>query len=155
MQYLTEQRIVAPGYSLLQDTVGQALTYEQDRLVAILRTHLTDSDRKALRELPDDAQGLHEITLLKRESRDFSLGEIKREIGRGEQLRSLYQIAQRVLPRLDISNESIKYYASLVAYYSVSRLKQLDAQLVDIYLLCFVHHRYQWLNDNKADSPRA
>ena len=47
MQYLAEQRIVAPGYSLLQDTVGQALTYEQNRLITVVRTHLNDSDREA------------------------------------------------------------------------------------------------------------
>lgn len=148
MQYLDEERIMAPGYSFLQDTIGQALTYEQERLTAIVHTHLTDADSEAIKDLLDDPQGLYEITLLKREPRDFSLGEIKREIGRGNQLRPLYQLAQRVLTHLDISNESIKYYASLVTYYSVFRLKQLDARVVEIYLLCFVHHRYQRLHDN-------
>ncbi len=51
------------------------------------------------------------------------------------------------MPCLDISNESIKYYASLVTYYSVFRLKQLDAWLVHLSLLCFVYHRYQKLHD--------
>src|SRR6266487_4233108 len=32
MHYMAEQRIVAPGYTLMQDTVGQAFTYEQERL---------------------------------------------------------------------------------------------------------------------------
>jgi TnpA family transposase len=152
LQYLVEQRIVAPGYSLLQDTVGQALMHEQDRLITLMRTHLNDSERQALKRLLGDAQGLHEITLLKREPRDFSLGEIKREIGRSEQLQPLYHLAQRVLPHLDISNESIKYYASLVTYYSVFRLKQLDEPIVAIYLLCFVYHRYQRLHDNLLHS---
>lgn len=69
------------------------MTYEQERLVAVMHAHLTSSDHQALRDLLDDDQGLHEITLLKREPRDFSLGEIKREIGRGEQLRPFYQLA--------------------------------------------------------------
>jgi TnpA family transposase len=152
LQYLAEQCIVAPGYSLLQDTVGQALTHEQKRLITIVQTHLTNADSEALKRLLDDAQGLYEITLLKREPKDFSLGEIKREIGRGAQIRPLYHLAQQVLPQLDISNESIKYYASLVTYYSVFRLKQLDERIVEIYLLCFVYHRYQRLHDNLIDS---
>jgi TnpA family transposase len=152
LQYLAEQRIVAPGYSLLQDTVGQALTHEQNRLITIVQTHLTNADSEALKRLLDDAQGLYEITLLKREPKDFSLGEIKREIGRGAQIRPLYHLAQRVLPHLDISNESIKHYASLVTYYSVFRLKQLDARIVEVYLLCFVCHRYQRLQDNLLHS---
>jgi TnpA family transposase len=152
MQYLDEQRIVAPGYSLLQDTVGQALTYEQNRLITVVRAHVNDSDREAFRCLMDDPQGLYEITLLKREPKDFSLGEIKRELRRGEQIRPLYLLTKQLLPQLDISNESIKYYASLVTYYSVFRLKQLDEQVVDIYLLCFVYHRYQRLHDNLINS---
>lgn len=64
----------------------------------------------------DTSDGLYEITQLKHEPRDFSLAEIRREIQRGEQIHPFYKIAQRLLPELKISNESIKYYASLVGY---------------------------------------
>ena len=40
-----------------------------------------------------------------------------------------------------------------MTYYSVFRLKQLDqGEVVEIYLLCFVHHRYQRLHDNLLHS---
>lgn len=152
MQYLTEQRIVAPGYSFMQTTVGKALTYEQNRLLTLVQTHLTTAEREALKHLLDDVQGLHAITLLKREPKDFSLGEIKREIAREAQLRPLYELAQRILPFLKIANESIKYYASLVTYYSVFRLERFDESLVQLYLLCFIYHRYQRLHDNLLSS---
>jgi len=152
MHYLQEQRIVAPGYSFLQDTVGKAHTYEQDRLITVVRNHLTDSDIEVLKNLLSDSQGLYEITLLKREPKNFTLSEIKREINRGEQICHLYHLVKRLLPHLLISNESIKYYASLVTYYSVFRLKQLDEPIVYIYLLCFVYHRYQRLHDNLINS---
>jgi TnpA family transposase len=148
MHFLAEQRIVAPGYSFMQDTVGQALTHEQDRLSAILSQYLSASDVTNLHRLVEDSPGLYEITQLKREPRDFSASEIKHEIRRGEQIDDLYRLAQKLLPELKISNESIKYYASLVSYYSVFRLKQLNEQTVRIYLLCFVYHRYQKLHDN-------
>jgi TnpA family transposase len=148
MHYLAEQRIVAPGYTLMQDTVGQALTHEQDRLTAILSQYLSASDVANLHRLLEDSPGLYEITQLKREPRDFSANEIKREIRRGEQIDDLYRLAQKLLPELKISNESIKYYASLVSYYSVFRLKQLNEQTARIYLLCFIYYRYQKLHDN-------
>jgi TnpA family transposase len=148
MHFLAEQRIVAPGYSFMQDTVGQALTHEQNRLSSILSQYLSTSDVAHLHRLVEDSPGLYEITQLKREPRDFSASEITREICRGEQLDDLYRLAQKLLPELKISNESIKYYASLVSYYSVFRLKQLNEQTVHIYLLCFVYHRYQTLHDN-------
>jgi hypothetical protein len=148
MHYLQEQRIFAPGYSFMQDTVGQALTSEQARLTTIVCHHLQNPDREALNLLLSDSQGLYEITLLKREPKDFSLGEIKGEIHRGEQIHNLYRLAEKLLPHLLISNESIKHYASLVTYYSVFRLKRFDLFLVYLYLICFVYHRYQRLHDN-------
>src|SRR6266851_3814851 len=71
-----------------------------------------------------------------------------REIARGEQLVQLYTVARRIVPKLDISREGITYYSSLVSYYSVFRLKQLDTWMVYLYLLCFIVHRYQRFNDH-------
>ncbi len=76
------------------------------------------------------------------------MGQIKREIHRGEQIVPLYRLAERVLPYLCLSNESIKYYASLVGYYSVYKLKRMHQRDVHLYLLCFVYHRYQRVHDN-------
>ncbi|ETW95400.1 MAG: transposase [Candidatus Entotheonella factor] len=137
-----------PGYTSMQDIIGQALTYEQDRLATILSRYLSRSDKQRLNELLEDSAGLYEITQLKREPKDFSAGEIKREIQRGDQIRDLYLLADKLLPDLDISNESIKYYASLVNYYSVYKLKRFDELTTYLYLLCFVYHRYQTLHDN-------
>lgn len=148
LAYLAEQRIVAPGYTVLQDLVGTALTYEQRRLLTILRAQLGAADYAALDRLLEPAQGLHPITVLKREPKDFSLGEMRQEISRLDQLRPLAQLADRLLPHLAISNEGIAYYASLAAYYSVFRLKQFDTFTAYLYLLCFVAHRYQRLHDH-------
>ncbi|MBA3817088.1 MAG: DUF4158 domain-containing protein, partial [Parachlamydiaceae bacterium] len=148
MNYLSEQRIVVPGYSFMQETVGKAITYEQNRLIAIIRNHFTHTDIEALKQLLIDSSGLYEITQLKHEPKDFTAGEIKREIDRGKQIQPLYRVAQKLLPELSISNESIKYYASLVDYYSVYKLKRLNEWIVYVYLLCFVYHRYQRMYDN-------
>ena len=142
LHYLEEHRLVAPGYSVLQDMVGTALTEEQHRVTTILRAQLTPADMEALQHLLEDAPGLYAITQLKREPKDFSASAMRDEIRRGDQLRALYGRAQQVLPALQISQESIKYYASLVTYYSVFRMKRLDAWIVYLYLLCFVYHRY-------------
>jgi hypothetical protein len=42
----------------------------------------------------------------------------------------------------------VRYYASLVEFYTVYKLKRMDREAVRLYLLCFVHDRYQRLNDN-------
>jgi hypothetical protein len=152
VNYMEEQRIVVPGYSFLQDAVREALAYEEHRLMIIVRNHLQDSAREALELLLQDSSGMYELTQLKHEPKDFDAGEIRREILRGERILDLYRLAKKVLLKLKISNESIKYYASLVTYYSVSRLTRLDINIVRVYLLCFVHYRYQKIRENLLNS---
>ena len=86
MHYMARQRVVVPGYTFMQDTVGQALTHEQKRLTTIVEHYLSPSDVVNLNRLLEDFPGLYEITQLKREPKDFSASEIKREIQRGEQI---------------------------------------------------------------------
>lgn len=148
MRYLAEQSLIAPGYSFMQDLIGNALKQEQARLITIATNHLSQADRLPLNKLLTNPDGLYELTRLKREPKDFSHKEISQEIKWSEQITDLYGVAQKLLFHLAISNESIKYYATLVSYYSVYQLNQLDEQLISIYLLCFIYHRYQKLHDN-------
>ena len=115
MHYLKDQRIVAPGYSVMQDTVSRALTCEQERLADVISHRLAHAHREALDRLLEDSPGLYEITQLRREPKDFSANEITREIRRGEQIRDLYHLAKSLLPDLGISHESVKYYATIGA----------------------------------------
>lgn len=148
LAYLARERIVVPGYTMIQEMIGDVLQHEKERLVAIASSQLTAGDALALDNLLDNPHGLYEITRLKREPKDFSNKEMNKEIQRGEQIKRLYAVAQNILPRLEISNESIHYYASMINYYSVFQMNQLETNLAYIYLLCFVYHRYQRLHDN-------
>lgn len=152
VSFLQEERIVLPGYSSLQDMVGQALIFEQNRLIALMGNSLNLPEINKLDALLEDSDSFYEITQLKREPKDFSLGEIKREIERARNIREIYRLAQMVLPKMDISNESVAYYASLVSYYSVYKLKRFERWIARLYLLCFVHHRYRRVNDNLINS---
>jgi hypothetical protein len=89
LQYLAEQRIVAPSYTVLQDIVRKALTTEQAPLIRIAEEHLTTADVAVLRKLLANPRGLYEITRLKREPKDFSNEATAREIRRGEQIGGL------------------------------------------------------------------
>lgn len=60
--FLTTQRLVAPGYTVLQELIGQALTAEQQRLITVVRTHLQPTGITAFQRLLEDAPGLYAIT---------------------------------------------------------------------------------------------
>jgi Domain of unknown function (DUF4158) len=51
VQYLENHRVVAPGYSFLQDVVSRALGKERGRLTSLLDSRLDEATRKALDRL--------------------------------------------------------------------------------------------------------
>ena len=63
-------------------------------------------------------------------------------------MKPVFTFACQFLAELEISNENIKYYASLVDYYTIYKLSRMSTGMVYVYLLCFVHNRYQRIKDN-------
>jgi hypothetical protein len=55
--FLAEQRIVAPGYTAMQDLVGGVLAHEQRRLAEMVHDQIDPPAKKALKRLLDDTQG--------------------------------------------------------------------------------------------------
>jgi TnpA family transposase len=145
---LRRERVVLPGYTILQNMVRGALAFERKRLAGALEGLIEAEDAKSLDRLLADDAGLHQITTIKRQPRDFSYQQLLTEIERGQQLRGLFALSERIIARLDLSGEGVRYYASLVEYYTVYKLKRMDREAVHLYLLCFIHDRYQRLNDN-------
>jgi Domain of unknown function (DUF4158) len=128
--YLETQRIITPGYSFLQDVVSQALAQERERISEIIKCSLDNKTRTALDDLHASRDGIYAITALKYEPKDFSLNEMRSEIARGHSLAALYQTAHNLLPVLEISNDSVAYYATLVDYYTVQKLQQMPTGMV-------------------------
>ena len=60
--------------------------------------------------------------------------------------------AQSFLASGGLSNESVKYYASLVKFYTVYKLQRTAPMTTRLYLLCFAYHRFRQINDNLVDA---
>jgi hypothetical protein len=146
--FLEYHRIVLPGYTYLQDLIGSAMTQEQNRIEKAVASGIPAAQRLQLDNLLTAEENLYQLTLLKHEPKDFSYQEVQKEVGRREALSGLYPLVCRFLPTLGISNENIKYYASLIDYYTVQKLHQLHPDTRHAYLLCFISYRYQMVNDN-------
>ena len=145
---MRNKRIVLPGYTYLQDLVRRALSFERHRLSGALFELIADKDMLLLDRLLRDEDGLHAITSIKHQPRDFSHKQLLAEIERGHRIRDLFEVARRVINQAELSAESVRYYASLVDYYTVYKLKRMSKEMVYLYLLCFIHDRYQRLNDH-------
>ena len=151
--FLEHHRVVLPGYSFLQEKViGRAITGEQNRLEKAVRAGIPEEQRIKLDNLLTAEESLYQLTLLKREPKDFSHQEVQKEVAKRIQLTDLFQLAKQFLPSLHISNENIKYYASLVSYYPVKDIKKMSREIAHAYLLCFISYRYQMVNDNLVNT---
>jgi hypothetical protein len=152
LQYLAHQRVVAPGYTYLQDLIGRTVTGERRRITQLLKDALTPPVERQLAALLVADEGMYRISVLKHEPKDFSYGELRQEVGRRQFFQPLYEFGQAFLAQAALSNESVKYYASLVQFYTVYKLQRMPWPTTRLYLLCFAYHRFRQLNDNLIDA---
>jgi TnpA family transposase len=152
LQYLVHRRIVAPGYTYLQDMVGRTVATERLRLTRLLDRALTPELEQQLQVLLEADEGMYRISLLKHEPKDTSYGELRQERERGTFFQTLFAFGQVFLACAGLSNESVRYYASLVHFYSVYKLQRMAAATARLYLLCFATHRFRQINDNLIES---
>lgn len=148
LSYLEKFRVVLPAYSTMQKIVSKAIIKERARLSALGRQHITRDVERALGALFNRKDRFYVLTLLKKAPKDFKYKQISQEIAKQKILKPLYDFAKDFLPRLKISNDNIVYFGSLVNFYSIFRLQQLQRGITNVYLLCFIYHRYHRINDN-------
>jgi hypothetical protein len=152
LQYLANRHIVAPGYTFLQDLVGRVVTRERQRITHLLGRAITPEVAKHLQALLESDEGLYQLTILKHEPKDFSHKELRQEGERRRFFQPLYEFARTFLATAGLSNDSVRYYASLVEFYTVYKLQRMAAPTARLYLLCFAYHRLQEINDNLIEA---
>jgi hypothetical protein len=152
LQYLAQRRLVAPGYTYLQDMVGRTVSGERLRITRLLGHALTPEVERQLEALLEADEGMYRISLLKHEPKDFSYGELRQEVERGKFFQPLFAFGQTFLASAGLSNESVKYYCSLVQFYTVYKLQRMAVPTVRLYLLCFASHRFRQINDNLIEA---
>ena len=152
LQYLGHQRVVAPGYTYLQDMIGQTVAGELLRITRLLGEALKPEVERQLEALLEADEGMYRISLLKHEPKDFSYGELRQEVERRKVFQQLFEFGQTFLASAGLSNESVKYYASLVQFYTVYKLQRMAGPTARLYLLCFAFHRFRQINDNLIEA---
>src|SRR5665648_305352 len=109
LEYLSNQGIVAPWYTFLQDLVSQVLSIERKRITDLLDKAITLELTVQLESMLQADESLYQITILKHEPKDFSYKELRQEVERRIFFQPLYQFAQGFLTTAGFSAESIKY----------------------------------------------
>jgi len=146
--YLEKAKVVLPAYSTIQKIISKAIIKERERLSAFGQQYINVDVEKTLQELLTLEDNSYKLTLLKKEPKDFNHKQISHEIDKQKLLKPVYDFAKVFLPLLEISDDNIRYYASLAEYYSVFSIQRLSRMISYVYLICFTYHRYQRINDN-------
>ena len=150
--YLNDQKIVRPGYTTLQSLISETLSNERKRLGVLLTEMLDDSAKTALQQLLVRDDTLSGLAALKQDAKHFGYRMMVLERQKRTALEPLYQLAKTLLPKLEISQQNLNYYASLAHFYTIYDLRRLKQEQTHLYLLCYVWLRYRQLTDNLVDA---
>ena len=151
--YCQQQNVIRPAYSSLQDIVTTALRDERNRLVNKLYTDADKELRAELDKLLTNDELFYNLTLLKKDQKNFSTTEIKNSVAKQQLIIGIYQKSQILMPKLGLSEQNIIYYANLAEFYTIQKLRRFtDKNLVRLYLLCYVHRRFLKINDHLVSS---
>ncbi len=146
--WLNTQKIIRPGYTTLQEIVSEALSAERQRLGDLLAAALSESASMALDQLLVRDDTLSQLAVLKQDAKSFGWRQMCREREKYATLAPLHEIAKTLLPKLEISQQNLLYYASLSNFYTVHDLREMKGEQRKLYLLCYAWMRYRQLTDN-------
>jgi hypothetical protein len=132
--------------------VGRVVTGERKRITQLLSHALTPAVEERLAALLQSDEGMYRISVLKHELKNFSYQELWQEVERRKFFQPLYEFAQTFLSSTGLSNESVKYYASLVQFYTVYKLQRMAVATMRLYLLCYAYHRFRQINDTLIEA---
>ena len=152
LTFLATRRIVRPGYTTLQGIISEVLTAERRRLEHLVEDGLDEEARAALRGLLVREDTLSELAALKQDAKHFGYRMMAMERQKRATLAPLHRVAKTLLPKLDISQQNVAYYASLAHYYTVYDLRRLKPGQTHLYLLCYAWQRFRQLTDNLVEA---
>ena len=152
--YMEIEKIVFPSYSTLQDLVGNALIVEEKRIKNAILKRCTLKTMALLDKLftTQKDQRFYDLTLLKQNPKNFNFKMIQAELEKHKKYYPLYRFAKRFLPKLKISQHNIAYYGSLVDHCQVQSLQSFQKEKRYFYLICYVYHRFQLMNDQLIET---
>lgn len=152
LELLKKNHVAIPGYTSIQDAVSKAWNNENKRVINSYYRYTNSNQRNAVLSLLEKTDKSHRIVSIKQDMKSFKNMDLSAEIEKHDQLNPIFKIATTVIPKLRLPATTINYYASMINYYNGSRLKKLNQETIQLYLLCYSFTRYQILNDNLLET---
>jgi TnpA family transposase len=146
-KYLQNNRIIIPKYRTLQDIFSKAFSMEEVRLNSIISS-IPKNIKQQLHELINNTENINQLNVIRCDQKDFQYTATTLEVKKAQGIAALYQFCKSLIPQLNISNNSIRYYAELAENYYASRLRKMGELQQLLYSICFIYSRYRQIMDN-------
>jgi TnpA family transposase len=147
-----KNHIAIPGITTVQDCVTQIWNCEFARIRKTYHRYTSKSQRQQVLALLEKTDDHHRIVSIRKDMKQFTTTDIDAELEKHIQLKAVFFVAKDILPKLQLPTATINYYAELINYYNGARLKQLNADTIQLYLLCYSYSRFQIINDNLLEA---
>jgi TnpA family transposase len=153
LEYCYKHKVLRPRYTTLQDLVSTSLANEKNRISNKLYTLMDNNLRNSLGNLLKKDDLFYQLTLVKKDQKNFTTSEIRSTVAKNRLLADIYKSSVEILKQLEISEQNILYYSEIAGQYTVYGLRNLkQLNLMRLYLLCYVYHRFLKINDHLVAS---
>ncbi len=152
LNLMIKKDVAIPPITTIQSAITQIWNHEQTRVLKTYYRHTSKKQRQVILALLEKTDDHYRIVSIKKDMKAFNTANVQVEREKHEQLNAVFSIANLVLPKLRLPRATIEYYADLINYYNGPRLKQLNQDTLQLYLLCYSHSRFQVVNDNLLEA---
>jgi TnpA family transposase len=159
VQRLTRKKIALPSYHLLSDLIVKAINQHQQTLENTIENSLSNSQYKTLDGLLEKATTsdgslgwYYQLTAFKVASHSTRPTKIKANLNDLNTLQRLYLEFKPVLNLLNLSSESIRYYAYFVIKAQITHVLRRSNAVRYLYLIAFIAYQTFKLNDILIDT---
>jgi hypothetical protein len=150
IHYLAHNKIAIPKYYLLQQLVSSAINNERQRLGNILASSMSGSLASTL-DVFLNSDSAAALATIRRSAKNFTALELQKELKTHHHIAPIIEDIDGVVQRLDLSLSNLDYFASMVEYYTITKLRRFDRSLRQLYLICYLHVKYRQVIEHLAD----
>jgi TnpA family transposase len=151
IHYLSRNKITVPKYSTLQLIVSTAISITKSKLFGVIKASKEKNLVDFIDSLVNDDSGFR-LKHIRRSAKDFTPKEFRKELTSMSHLKAHIDDIDALLITLGLSTNNIDYYASLVDYYTITKLKRFDKSPRTLYLLCYLQERFKTISEHMADA---
>jgi TnpA family transposase len=159
IQVLTVKKIAIPSYNVLADLIIAALNSHQGTLSKIIEASLTENQRTNLDTLLEKEPSnsteegwRYRLTLLKKPNQSTRPAKIRTNLADLDTVQTLYLDLMPVVQRLNLSYESIRYYAYSVIKSQIPQVSRRADEDRFLHLIAFIVYQTFKLNDLLIDT---